>query len=265
MSANRYLPIIENMVWSYSRISCFDQCPYHFFLRYIYGEEEENKFYTSYGSYIHTLIERYYRGELKKEELPEEFLLGFSNHVKGNRPAGTTVTKYIQRGLEYFTNFTEFKYEMVGVEEKIFFHLGGYKFIGFIDYLGKDGDDFVIIDNKSRELKPRSKRAKPTQKDIELDEMLKQLYLYAFGVKEKYGKYPTKLCFNCFKNNVFIEEEFNEDKLNEVIEELLTSIELIKQCDDFTPNNDFFFCRELCGNSGACVYCQELFGAPERR
>lgn len=260
MSTNRYLPIIENMVWSYSRISCFDQCPYHFFLKYIYGEEEEDRFYTSYGSFIHTLIERYYNGELKKEELPEEFLLGFSNHVKGKRPQESTVEKYIQSGVNYFKNFTEFKYEMVGVEEKIIFNIGQYKFIGFIDYLGKDGDDLIIIDNKSRELKPRSKRKKPTQKDIELDNMFKQLYLYAVGVKQKYGKYPTKLCFNCFRNNVFIEEEFDEGKLNQAVEELLSSIEVIKKCEEFFPNNDFFFCRELCGNSGSCVYCQELFG-----
>lgn len=30
-----YAPLIEDMVWSYSRIKAFDDCPYRWYLKYI--------------------------------------------------------------------------------------------------------------------------------------------------------------------------------------------------------------------------------------
>ena len=53
-----YRPLIEDMVWSYSRIECFDDCPYRWYLKYISGMKESPMFYTSYGSFMHRLLER---------------------------------------------------------------------------------------------------------------------------------------------------------------------------------------------------------------
>lgn len=53
-----YLPLIEDMVWSYSRIESFNDCPYRFFLKYISKCKETDKFYASYSttvSYTHIL------------------------------------------------------------------------------------------------------------------------------------------------------------------------------------------------------------------
>ena len=227
-----YLPLIDDMVWSYSRIGSFETCPYKFFLKYISRCKETPQFYAEYGSFMHRIIEKYYRGELSKEQMQTEFLTKFSAEVKGARPNRDIVSKYMKKGSEYLGSFEPFPYEMVDVEMKVEFDVGGNKFIGFIDFLGKDENgEFVVVDNKSRDLKPRSGRKKPTVKDGELDEMLRQLYLYSAAVKEKYGKFPVKLCFNCFKAGTFIEEPFREEAYEEAVEWACKAIENIKNTD----------------------------------
>ncbi len=171
-------PLIEDMTWSYSRISCFDDCPYRWYMKYISGIREEPMFYASYGKFMHKIIEMYYRGEVTKEEMKTRFLLDFSSEVLGDRPSESTVSNYIRKGVDYLDNFRRFPYDMVAVEDAIHFDLEGIPFLAVIDYVGKDGGEYVIIDNKSRDLKPRSGRKKPTKNDQEIDEMLKQLYIY---------------------------------------------------------------------------------------
>ena len=126
--------------------------------------------------------------------------------------------------------------------------------MGFIDYLGEMDGEYYIVDNKSRDLKPRSKRKTPTVKDKELDEMLIQLYLYAGAVKQKYGKFPKSLCFNCFKTGVFIEEPFEYKKYLAAENWALESINYIENCSDFYPWIDFFPCRYICGVNNECCY-----------
>lgn len=254
MSEMIYRPLIEDMVWSYSRIKCFEDCPYRFYLKYIGGCKEVPQFYASYGSFMHKLIEEFYKGIITKEEMLTKFLFGFQDNVLGQRPKQSIVEKYIQCGIEYLKNFSPFPYNMVEVEKKIEFELGGKKFIGFIDYLGEKDGEYYIVDNKSRDLKPRSGRKKPTVKDQELDEMLKQLYLYAAAVKQEYGKYPKALCFNCFKNQFFIEEPFSEEKFSETVEWFLKTINDIADENDFLPYFDFFGCNYICGVNGECCY-----------
>lgn len=254
MSDMIYRPLIEDMTWSYSRIKCFEDCSYRFYLKYISGCKEVPQFYASYGSFMHKLIEEFYRGKLTKEEMLTKFLFDFHTEVQGERPKESTVSKYIQCGVEYLRGFSPFPYKMIDVEKKVEFEIGGRKFIGFIDYLGEKDGEYYIVDNKSRELKPRSKRAKPTVKDQELDEMLKQLYLYAAAVKQEYGKFPKALCFNCFKNGVFIEEPFSEKVFSETIEWFLKTIDDIADENDFLPYLDYFSCKNICGVKDECCY-----------
>lgn len=254
MGEVNYLPLIEDMVWSYSRVSSFDDCPYRFYLKYISHCKEVDKFYATYGSFIHKLIERYYKEELTKDEMLEEFLTGFSENVRGVRPQESTVLKYIRMGADYLRGFKPFDFNMVAVEKKVKFEIDGIPFIGFIDYLGEKDGEYYIVDNKSRDMKPRSRRSKPTLKDKELDKMLRQLYLYSAAVKQEYGKFPKSLCFNCFRTGVFIEEPFQEEAYHEAIDWVKGVIDDIKSVEDFYPNREFFFCRYICGVSDDCVY-----------
>ena len=243
MKNSIYRMIADGFVWSYSRIECFCDCPYRFFLKYFAGVKEKPLFYSSYGSFMHKLIEQYYKGTLTKDEMVTKFLTDFSKEVRGTRPQESTVTKYIQCGCEYLRSFQPFRFKMIDIEKRVEFNIDGIPFVGFIDYLGEEDGELVIVDNKSRDLKPRSKRAKPTLKDQELDSMLKQLYIYSAAVKQEYGKFPKLLCFNCFRTGTFIEEPFNEDAYNAAIEWAKKQVEDIKDADDFYPQIDYFSCN----------------------
>lgn len=226
------------------------------FLKYIKHCKETEKFYATYGSFMHRLIEQYYKGYLNKDEMLTEFLTGFSEEVRGTRPKETTVEKYIKSGCEYLRGFQPFRFNLIDVEKYVKFDIDGIPFVGYIDYLGEEDGEYVIVDNKSRDMKPRSHRSNPTVKDKELDSMLRQLYIYSAAIKQEYGKFPKLLCFNCFRTGVFIEEPFNEDAYNEAIEWAKKQVETIKGADDFPPNHDFFPCNYICGVSDDCVYDQ---------
>lgn len=251
-----YRPLIEDMVWSYSRIKSFHDCPYRWFLKYIKHMRERPQFYASYGSFMHKLLEGYYKGELTKEEMQIKFLFDFSKEVQGARPQESTVKKYIQLGTKYLEDFEPFPFRTLGVEQKVVSSVGGYPFIGFIDYLGEKDGNLYVVDNKSRDLKPRSKRPNPTVKDQELDDMLRQLYLYAGAVKEDYGCFPEALCFNCFKTNTFIVEPFHKSAYDEAVHWAKSSIEDIADTEEFTPRLDFFSCKYICGLNDECCYWQ---------
>ena len=249
-----YKPLIEDMLWSYSRIDCYKECRYKWFLKYIKNCKEIPMFYSSYGSFMHKLIELYYKGEITKDQMLTKFLLDFSKEVRGDRPSAKIVEGYIHSGVEYLSGFTEFPFNMVDVEKKVNFEIDGYNFIGIIDYVGEKDGEYYIVDNKSRDLSPRSNRKKPTLKDAELDEMLKQLYIYSAAIKNEFGKFPKELCFNCFRTGVFIREPFSIDKYNETIEWAKTQIELIKNEEEFSPMIDFFGCKYICGVQNECCY-----------
>ena len=257
MGEINYRPLIEDMTWSYSRIEIFDDCPYRWYLQYIHSPrlKKEDKFYASYGLFMHELLEAYYNGEITKEQALVRFLTQFADKTSGaGRPKISTIQKYIKCGKEFLKSLKPTRFETVSIEEKIDFSIDGIPFTCRIDYLGLENGEYVIMDNKSRDLKPRSKRAKPTLKDKELDSMLRQLYIYSEAVRQKYGKLPKLLCFNCFKTGILIEEPFNEDAYNEALQWAKQRIGDIMEADEFYPNVDFFSCYYICGVSRYCCY-----------
>lgn len=132
--------------------------------------------------------------------------------------------------------------------------INGIPFVGYIDFLGRKDDDLYVVDNKSRILKPRSSRAKPTKADEELDAYLRQLYIYSAAVEEEYGKTPKSLCFNCFRDKLFIIEPFKEQAYAESKEWLAKSIGKIREESDFKPSVEFFKCTHLCEMQDMCEY-----------
>ena len=217
-------------------------------------------YYSSYGSFMHKLIERYYKGEINREQMKVEFLTGFSKEVRGDRPSEKVVSSYISDGQKFIDTFVDIPYNILDVEKRLEFSICGKKWVGVIDIIGEKDGELYIIDNKSRALKPRSKRKKPTGNDRDLDEMLKQLYVYAAAVEQAYGKLPKALCFNCFRNNTFIEEPFDADIYESVISEFTNMINRIEgsELEDFYPRIDYFYCNYLCGFSHECEYCSNI-------
>lgn len=249
-----YAPLIRDMVWSYSRIKSFDDCPYGWYLKYVYQlPQDKRKFFSSYGSLIHRLIEKYLSGTETKDSLITEYLLGFSE-ISKFAPGSKIRQSYFRDGLRYLKSMTKLPCAVVTLEEYVEFEIQGIRFHGYIDCVGRTDDGLVIVDHKSRTLKPRSNRAKPTKSDELLDEYLAQLYLYAKAVKEKYGEFPISLWLNCFRSGLVIQEPFDNEKYERAQEEFAQKAKKIVEVKDFPPNWEFFKCNYLCDMSKECEY-----------
>lgn len=81
-----YRPLIEDMTWSYSRLSSFELCPYKWFMRYIGGECESPMFYSSYGKFIHELLAEHYADGISPEEMKMKFLFHFKDEYLTKEP-----------------------------------------------------------------------------------------------------------------------------------------------------------------------------------
>lgn len=255
---NPYL--FSQMRWSYSRLSCFGDCPYKFFLRYIELEDEKQRFFASYGSFLHAIIADFLTGYISAEDAVTRYLTQFHKEVCGTPPSQNIYVNYFNQGLRFVERLEPLKeeagVEVLGVEQYVEFEIDGFPFIGFIDLLARDADGLVIIDHKAKDLKPRSKRKKPSQADAELDRYLRQLYLYSIPLHDRYGEYPQKLVFNCYRTGETISEPFREEGLEEARAWALASIEAIRVEEDWRPKLEYFPCRYICGLSEQCDYYQ---------
>jgi ATP-dependent exoDNAse (exonuclease V) beta subunit len=226
------------------------------YLKYLYipvltGDE---MFFASYGKFMHSLIESYYKNQKSKEQLVLEYLCNFREQVQGEAPSEKVYESYFKGGLEYLKQLEPPKFEVMSIEQKAEFSINGNNFVCFIDLIGRDSDGLFIEDHKSRILKPKSGKENPTSDDDRLDEYLTQLYLYSAAVKLLHGAYPSKLRFNCYRAGSVVECEFNENEYKRAIRWVLRKIEQIKSEKEFKPKPEYFKCRYLCEMHNECEY-----------
>lgn len=237
------------MQYSYSKLTSFYDCPYAFYRYYQLGEAGENNLFASYGILVHSVLERYAKGELQIKELVDEFTSSFELEI--NEPImmfGKDLTQsYLEKGIAFFSNFNGFwGLKPIESEYKFETKLGQNMFIGIIDLIAENSEgELVIIDHKSS-----SKFSKK-----ELKAKSRQLYLYAKAIYDKYGKFPVQLWFNHFKNNYLEKIDFNLQDYDEAIQWALDTMEKIEACLEFDPNNsDKFYCNYLCDYRNNCEY-----------
>ena len=243
------------MTFSYSRLTAFDSCKYKWLMKYILGvEKPENSFFSTYGSFIHDLLAKYYRGEGDSETLALEYLEQYFHRVLGKPMHNSTAINYFNQGLDMISSLKPVTERILGVEQEVRWKLGGRDYIGYVDLILQGDNGIIIRDHKSRDLKPRSNRKKPTKGDKELDEYLRQLYMYSKPIKEIYGEYPVSLEFNCYRTQTLIEEPFDEQKYAETCDWAIKKADSIEKNEDWRPNIEFFGCKYLCDVNRECEY-----------
>lgn len=249
-----YSNIIREMTWSYSRVLSFNDCPYKWFLTYIKRREPARMFFSDYGTFAHRIIEMYLKGELPTEELAGYYMENFRSQVRGRAPNPKVFRSYFTQGLEYF-NDIHFPYrDILNIEGRVDFKVEGIPFQGIIDCAARDESGIILVDNKSRALKPRSNRAKPTKTDEELDKYLRQLYIYSIPVKEYFGEYPSRLEFNCFRTKTLVSEPFKMEAFESAKSWAVNSIRMIEENENWKPNMDYWRCKHLCDRNQYCEY-----------
>jgi hypothetical protein len=212
--------------------------------------------YAEYGTFCHSLMDRFALGELAANKLAEEYDSGYDNAVVHPFPSWpkNLANTYYQNGYDYFSQFTGFgdEYEIVATEQEFVITIGKYKFKGIMDLLlrHKITGAYVLVDHKS-------KKYSGLKSDLEFYQ--KQLYAYAIYIFEKYGVYPDELWFNVFREQKFIKLKFDmqayEDTKQWVIdtvEEIITNEVFIgewPQMDDMKS----YFCKFICGVRLQCL------------
>jgi hypothetical protein len=225
-------------------------------MTYIQCLDKTANAFAEWGSFGHSLFERYFKGELEFFELSNEYAEKYDANVRTKFPPNTYVNlnqKYYDVGKEYFDNFEGLfdDCERLGVEQEIHINIGGYRFVGFIDLILRDKNGILIIDHKSKS-KFKTKKEK--------DEYLTQLYLYSIYIYEKYGDYPYCLMFNMFRANEMVEEKFDIKKYEAAKKWVVDTISEIYKDECFDPKQEPFFCNYICSCSAYCKCSDKYLG-----
>ena len=255
----RYDLSIEPMEWSYSRLTAFEDCPYMWLMRYILQDEysivPQSKFFAQYGSLMHSILQQYLTGVLPQKSLVAYYVSHFISDITEKAPSRKIYLDYLEQGRQYLKTLSFPARKILKVEDEMRFEFAGHPVIGLLDVRSEDDSGkLYITDHKSRALKPRSHRVKPTQSDRELDQYLRQLYIYASAVSQLYGRYPDFLEFNCFRTRTWICEPFQYERMVEVEAWAARLIEKITATDDWYANFSFWFCKHLCDVQADCEY-----------
>jgi len=230
-------------LYSHSRISCFENCPFKYKLKYIekVRPEIEQTIEAFMGSLVHHVMEKLYR-DLRFHKLNTlEQLLAFYNEQweKNWNPAILLVRReygpenYRLMGESYIQNYYKKHHpfdttKTVGLEQRILLDLdndGRYMLQGYMDRLAcTDGGAYEIHDYK-------------TNSTLPLKEYLaedRQLALYALAVTRSYpnaGKIKLVWHFLSFNQDITLQK--TEQQLERLRLETIENIRRIESASEF--------------------------------
>lgn len=206
--------------------------------------------FSSYGSEVHSIMERYSKGELKLENLLDVFEWEFDAAVPEPFPQSAFCKNmrdlYYEQGVAFFKNFKGYSgVKILEVEKSFDYEFDDWIYTGVIDLILEDEDGKLILQDY------KSKGAFKSKK--EQAEYARQLYLYSLFVKEKYGKFPDILRFLMFRKNKTVDIPFKETECSEAIEWAKDTVKQIRNCWDFYPSCEEFFGKNLCNHREYCT------------
>ena len=234
--------------YSFSKLSSWWTCPLGFKMRYIDHREGEGNAFSSYGSFVHSIMERYAKGEIPLRQLSDVYVWEFDQAVPEKFPYNRFVDlhdTYYRQGLEFLKSFKGYdSYEILGVEEKFELEIDDWIFVGVIDLIYRDSDgNLVILDYKSKaSFKSAEEQAK----------YARQLYLYSIYAKQKYGQYPKTLKFLTFRKQKCVDIEFCQPDADEALSWAKRTVEVIRNAIDYPATCEEFYGNNLCNHRKYC-------------
>ena len=218
--------------YSFSKLSSFNTCKYGYWLTYIEHQKGVGNCFSSYGTEVHSLMERYAKNELSLWDLASTYEWEFESAVPEEFPSlpfcANLKELYYEQGLNYLRNFGGYpKYKILEVEKQF------------------DQGRLIVHDYKSKS----SFKSKAEQK-----EYARQLYLYSLHIKEKYGRYPDILRFMMFRKETAVDIPFKMDGLTEAVHWAKNTVQSIRNCWDFSPSCEEFFGNNLCNHRESCEH-----------
>lgn len=158
----------------------------------------------------------------------------------------TSANKYYEEGYNFFANFDGIgdEHEIVSAEEEFEIQIQDFIFNGKIDLILRNKDDgsYVLWDWKSKD---------SFKDDSEESVYRRQLYLYSIHLKNKYGVYPSKTVFYCFRQQQSYEKPFDIDAFNKAMDWMMDTVDKIRKT--FYCQYDFFKCNNICNFRHRCL------------
>ena len=252
---------ISDLIWSYTKLSSFEQCPYQFYLQYIEKRNGEGNFYADAGKAMHKTLELLEKGEVELSDSIMKFDDLWLEVDTGDTKKETAENWYWSC-IDYLGSLTGFEldnYNVLEVEGKHRFTKDGNEFIGFIDLLLEDKatGDLIIVDHKSHN-RLVGKNGRPLKSELKtLEGYKRQLYLYSYPVMQKYQKTPKNLAWNHFRTGDLTVVPFDWDEYREAWEWAESLIGKITEEKEFENKDEFFYCKNLCDFRHSCEYLEE--------
>lgn len=235
--------------YSFTKLNAWWICPYGWKLKYIERQNGIGNAFSSYGTFVHELMEKYAKGEAELWDLPQLYEWGFEAAIPEKFPFNKHVDlhdSYYSQGLEFLKTFQGYdKYKIHGVEQVFECKVDDWVFTGIIDLLFEDEEGKLII---------RDYKSKASFKnEDEKREYARQLYLYSMYVKEKFGRFPDELQFLMFrKQRTPTVIKFNEADYEEALWWAKNTVDVIRRATDYPPRCEQFYADNLCNHREYC-------------
>lgn len=268
----------NNSIYSYSKLTCFEQCELQYFKRYILKEEQRDSVYGLAGTSTHEAVESVQSGKFTNEEALEKWRkeMDFYSFLGYDFTTKKTELNFVNSIEHFIKNYRSISGD-VEIEKEFMFDVDGHKLRGFIDLLVHNDDGTVsIID-----LKTSSKYSKR-----DLDKHARQLVIYAMAMEQQ-GFEVRDISWNMMKycvvngkrgKKVILRSELEKGMefedyivsypLDEKTKEdtkkwIVNTIEEIESKDDLfdewkTCEGNDFYCSNLCGFCDTCEKGMEI-------
>ena len=233
------------VIYSHSRLSTFEQCPFKFKLQYIdkIKPDVKESIEAFLGKKVHDTLQWIYEQVsnriLKLDEVLQHYVTnwnkGFDNEiriVKQEFDAEHYFNQGIKFLLDYFLKHSPFEDNTIATEKRIIINLdqqGKYKIQGYIDRLvhHKDTNIFEIHDYKTNGFLK-------SQEELDKD---RQLALYSIGVKELFEQAnDVHLIWHFLAFNQKIISKRTDEQLDQLKQDIIELINKIESTTEFTPN-----------------------------
>lgn len=273
-------------LFSYSKLSSFQNCPYGYYLTYIQHIKGEDNVYGILGNVVHDMYELLTKDEITIEEAKEKFKQEYElcKFLGLTFPTKMSEEKYVydvEHSFDYFIKpmgrLEQERYFQIELENKIF--------RGYIDLIIFDDENKTIrvIDYKTS--------SRFSKKDLESHKVF-QLILYSMYLEKEYPEY--KILNPMFymlkyvnvineKGRTSVKEIYDVDELryevtsplmvevkynNDMKEKLINHIQNVTldiafndedEESDWYPTaeelrNNSFYCKNLCSHKKKCKF-----------
>lgn len=249
-------------LYSVSKIQTFLNCPLMFRFAYIDGiKKEEENIEAFLGSRVHEALFEVMRLAKDFGREPDYETARSIFEKKWNSALHEKIVindefaeleDYRRKGLTYIDNFFQLEIgrdygSLLALEHTIYFDVGGYKFVGVIDRLHRDGNIFHIIDYKTGQ-------GPMTQEKADED---MQLGLYEIALRQSYEVEAVILHWYMLNQGIVVDSTRTSEKLDELKEEVSRLVRQIEEESEFRPRVSSL-CRW-------CSFTEECLAERERR